>query len=275
MDRVNASVSDPNAASGFLGAAAILARGSIPVLAPGQVHLWLFELKGDAATLSTCRKLLSSDEAARADRFAFEHLRSEYTVAHGVLRHVLSLYTGQDGAEIRFDVSAAGKPSLRAAAAGHAMPLAFNLSHSRHRALLGLTLEPELGVDLEMERQQPDLLSVADSYFFRSEIAAIRAPALSRQQIEKFFEYWVAKEAVLKGEGRGLGFPLDRFEVSFSPLENSARVTSFDPHQLCHDWTVRLLKPAPGWHAAVALRGRAWGICPIPGDQPHSSEGCL
>lgn len=271
---VDASVSAPNVASGFLDSAAILVRSSIPTLAFGQVHLWPFELQGDSATLSACRKLLSSEEAARADRFAFEHLRIEYTVAHGVLRHVLSLYTGQQGAEIFFDLSATGKPNLRAPA-GHATPMAFNLSHSRHRALLGVTFEPELGVDLEMERQQLDLLSIADSYFFRSEIAAIRTPVLPRQQIEKFFKYWVAKEAVLKGEGHGLGFPLDRFEVNFSPLENAAQVTSFDPQQLRPDWTVRLFEPAPGWHAAVALRGCSWTVLPIAEDQPGISERCL
>ena len=89
--------------------------------------------------------------------------------------------------------------------------------------------------------------------------AAIRAeePALQRKQ---FFRYWVAKEAVLKGEGHGLGFPLDRFEIVLGHDAELATVASLEPQRLRQDWTVRLLNLQPGWPAAVALRGRDWEL---------------
>ncbi len=64
---------------------------------------------------------------------------------------------------------------------------------------------------------------------------------------------------MLKGEGIGLGFPLDSFAVRFN-LDNEceASVRSDDPARLGSDWIVRMLPSVYGWPAAVAARGTDW-----------------
>jgi 4'-phosphopantetheinyl transferase len=102
-------------------------------------------------------------------------------------------------------------------------------------------------------------LDIARYCFFGSERTAIEQ-ATAQDQRDTFLRYWVAKEAVLKGEGIGLGFPLDRFQVQFTPGSSSAIVVSFDTRQLASDWTIRMLPCDPGWFASVAVRGDSWKL---------------
>jgi 4'-phosphopantetheinyl transferase len=159
---------------------------------------------------------------------------------------------------LQFVAGAAGKPVLQTAAAEP--PLRFNLTHSDDRALLAVSRNLELGVDLERVRSNIEALSISRHYFFGSERAAIEA-APSSERDTVFFRYWVAKEAVLKAQGIGLGFPLDRFRIDFlPPPADTARIESFDPVNLQPDWTVRMLPCESGWLGAVAAPGADWVI---------------
>jgi 4'-phosphopantetheinyl transferase len=229
---------------------------------PHTVHVWAFVLDGPPALISRCRGLLSPEEQHRADRFVFERDRIRHTIAHGVLRHLLSRYCLSDSAtagdvtagSLRFNTTSAGKPSLQFPA----IPLQFNLTHSEDRALLAVSAGLELGVDLEQVRSNIEALDISRHYFFGSERDDI-ASATMEKRADTFFRYWVAKEAVLKAQGVGLGFPLDRFRVAFTD-SNSATVETLDPSRLAPGWHVRLLPCEPGWLGAVAAQGVDWDI---------------
>jgi len=233
-------------------------------VSPDTVHVWCFALAGTPETVARCRALLSQDECHRADRFVFERDRVRYTIAHAVMRHLLGHYCDLTPQSLRFNVTAAGKPSLP----GPGVPpasLHFNLSHSDDRALLGLSMSGEIGVDIEKVRTNIEALAISRHYFFGSERDAIEATS-EAQRHDMFFRYWVAKEAVLKAQGIGLGFPLDRFRVDFLADGTTAHIESFDAVALRNDWRVRLLPCEDGWHAAVAARGDSWSpiVCNLP-----------
>jgi len=235
----------------------LLAISSPASLEPNTVHVWSFALEGPPELVAHCRETLSAEERHRADRFVFERDRIRYTVAHAVLRHLLSRYCGEPPASLRFSAAAAGKPSLQSAT-----PLHFNLTHSDERALLAVG-QRELGVDLEKVRSNIEALAISRHYFFGSERDAIEsAPSPERDRL--FFRYWVAKEAVLKAQGIGLGFPLDRFRIEFRPDGETARVETFDPAALESSWTVRMLPCESGWLGAVAARGTEWVVRSLP-----------
>jgi len=173
------------------------------------------------------------------------------------LRRLLSLYCDSAPEALRFIAAVNGKPALQPVAG--AAPISFNLTHSHARALVGVSTGRQLGIDLEMLTPNTDTLSISRKYFFGSEREAIeRAPSPLRDST--FFRYWVAKEAVLKAEGIGLGFPLDRFRVDFLPGDVAARIETLDPAALSGDWTVRMLPCESGWLAAVAARGTDWHL---------------
>jgi len=245
---------------GFLEAVAprlVLGRRTAMHVAPGEVHVWAMTLDSDPDAIARCASCLSPEEAARAGRFATDRLRERHVLAHGFVRHVLARYRGVAPREIAFGARPEGKPFL--ADGG----VSFNLSHSHSRALLAVGDGRELGADVEQERPDVDAEAIAGSYFYRSEIEAILA-AQGQARRAAFFRYWVAKEAVLKGEGIGLGFPLDRFEVIFEGRD-TARIASHDAARMGPDWSVRMLSLGPGWPAAVAARGTAWRVL-APGD---------
>jgi 4'-phosphopantetheinyl transferase len=225
---------------------------------PDTVHVWAFSLEGSAHCVEACRSLLSADERERADRFAFPHLRSRYTVAHGVLRRLLGRYCGVPAETLQFSTAASGKPALLAAR-GDPYPIAFNLTHSEACGAVGITTRGPLGIDIEKVREEVDALAISRSYFFGTERTAI-ASAPPDSQTQAFFRYWVAKEAVLKAQGVGLGFPLDHFRVEFVADGTTGRIVTLDPGRLSGDWTVRELPLAPGWAGAVAAAGAGWAL---------------
>jgi len=240
-----------------LDPALLLASDGPLAASPDTVHVWAFALTGTPRQVDLCRDLLSPEERHRADRFVFERDRVRYTIAHAVMRHLLGRYCGLASQSLRFKVTAAGKPSLAGSETATA-PLHFNLTHSDDRALLGLSLAGEIGVDLEKVRTNIEALAISRHYFFGSERDAIEAAAAATHDL--FFRYWVAKEAVLKAQGIGLGFPLDRFRVAFRTDGTTAHIESFDSSALRADWQVRLLACESGWHAAVAARGNDWVV---------------
>lgn len=237
---------EPLAPRALLGADAPLRVGA------GSVHLWALQSQRgapDATTLrADCAALLDDAERARAARFRFEDHQHDYIVFHALLRALLARYLGAAPGELRFTQTAEGKPLLEG--------LAFNLSHSADRALLAVTAGEPVGADLELEREDLDALAIADRYFFGAELEAVRAAASVSAAAGRhsFFRHWVAKEAVLKGVGLGLGFPLDRFGVHFSAGRGSARIVSLDAGRVAPDWCLQMLEVGAGCPGAVALR---------------------
>ena len=223
------------------------------------LHVWAFTLDGTPALVEFCRASLSEAERQRADRFIFERDRIRHTIAHGVLRHLLSRYCHIAPESLQFTATSAGKPSLWIPGGSGTAAIQFNLTHSDERALLGVSTDRELGIDIEKVRSNIEALAISDRYFFGSERDAIQnAPSPSRDST--FFRYWVAKEAVLKAQGIGLGFPLDGFRVNFLPDGHAAYIDTLDPAALSGDWTVKMLSCDDGWHGAVAARGNDWHV---------------
>jgi 4'-phosphopantetheinyl transferase len=231
----------------------------------GSVQLWSFELRSDTALVARCRDLLSEPERLRADRFVFARDMARYVLAHAITRHILSLYAGVAPAVLSFEAGASGKPALSGPAA--AVHLSFNLSHSHDRALLAVSTQRELGCDLEKVRPEVSGRELSERYFSARECAVIDA-APADDLARTFFRHWVAKEAVLKAQGVGLGFDLHRFSVGFGPDGAEASVHSDDPERLRADWWVRMLDAGEGWAAAVCAQAGNWQLTVMRPDQP-------
>jgi 4'-phosphopantetheinyl transferase len=263
--------SKPPTAPGWpvLDAGAVLALNGPLRLQHARVHVWAFSLEAAPPVLEQCRQYLSPAERQRADRFVFPRDRLHHTVAHGIMRHLLGAYCDVRPESLEFDVNAAGKPRLKPRG-GPAEALQFNLTHSDDRAVLGVSDGRELGVDLEKIRSI-EAVEISRRFFFGSEREAIES-AVSERRESIFYRYWVAKEAVLKAQGIGLGFPLDHFRVEFLPDGNTARIETLDPSRLESAWTVKMLSCDAGWLGAVAARGADWDVKaegPVVTDPSH------
>jgi 4'-phosphopantetheinyl transferase len=157
-------------------------------------------------------------EAARAARFATAELQHRYLTAHGALRAILGRMTT---ARLEFALLEKGKPYLPLTP-----ELRFNLSRSHDRALIAVSCDVEVGVDIERIRPIPNYAEVANRFF----------PPDEDQPVDEadFFRHWTRIEALLKARGVGLygaGAPIDG------------------------DWTVEEIDGGEGFAGAVAAAG--------------------
>jgi 4'-phosphopantetheinyl transferase len=225
-------------------------------LSSDQVHIWQAHLDLPAELLAQLRATLSTDEQRRADRFHFERDRHRFTAGRGILRNILSRYSGIESALLEFSYSPRGKPALRSAPAGG--NLNFNLSHSGGLALYAVTRHRQIGIDLEMLRPMPDAEKIAERFFSTGESAALRnLPTTDKQ--EAFFLCWTRKEAYLKAVGQGLT-GLDEVEVSLTPGEPAKILSISGDVQQARRWSLQHLTPAPGCVGAVAVEGNGFSL---------------
>lgn len=156
-----------------------------------------------------------------------------YVVARGILRNLLSGFTGTEPRKLRFNYGAAGKPSLSQHDDIH-----FNISHSADLGLFAFSPDRPVGVDVENERPVRRLLDVAQRFMTEDELRTLaETPADMRNSA--FLRSWVVREARLKAEGKG---------VWSGNREGSSRLTH------------RLFSPRPNYVAAVAAADNDWRL---------------
>ena len=173
-------------------------------LAPGQAQIWFARLEEMRGRIPRYQALLDEEEQQRADRFRFPIDRERYIIGHGMLRMLLSRYTGIDPIEIRTGRGKHGKPFLPDRS------IHFNLSDTKDAVLIAFALDEEIGADLETVTRTVDHDAVADHYFTRREVEWINA---SEDRKRRFLELWTRKEAVLKASGVGIMDDLRVLEV--------------------------------------------------------------
>jgi len=211
------------------------------------VHVWSVDLNNEQA-INQYFKLLAEDEVERAAKFRFEKDRQHFVIARGVLRQVLSLYLAEKPDTIQFEYGKNGKPFLPK------KPLQFNLSHADEIALIGLTKEHEIGIDVEVINQKVEVERIAQHFFAKGEIESLMSLPKT-QRHEAFFNCWTRKEAFIKAIGDGLSFPLGQFEVTLKPDEKAELlVTHFDKKER-DKWSLFDLKIPQGYKAALAVKG--------------------
>jgi 4'-phosphopantetheinyl transferase len=233
----------------------VRAPSPAPELAPGRIHLWSLRLDPSPAAVAALEALLSPDERERAGRFRFDKHRRQYAVGRGALRTLLGTYLDRDPARIAFSYGPRGKPYLATLAASG---LQFNLSNSDERALIGLVLGREIGVDLEFAKPMPDCEEIAERFFSASEREVLRSLPAERKE-EAFFNCWTRKEAYLKAVGEGLAAPLDSFDVTLAPGEAPRMLTLEGDAERARRWFFADLRPAERYAGALAIEGEPEG----------------
>jgi len=185
------------------------------VLEAQTVHLWWISLDVTEENLQTFIAFLSESEKIKAERFKFPQHQRRYQAVHGILRILLSRYLNLDPAQINFTHSDRGKPYLTDDC--NPLNLQFNLSHSENMAIVGISCDRPIGVDLEKLRPMENSLQLAKRFFCPSEYALL-TQAIPEERDKLFFQFWTAKEAYLKATGEGISGGLNQVEIALNPL---------------------------------------------------------
>src|SRR5437868_11828076 len=121
-----------------------------PEISPNGLHIWRVSL--EVPWSWNFDEALSLDDRMRADRFRFESDRRRFCVARASLRLILGRYLKGKPGRLRFETGEYGKPFL--ADEKLSGGLCFNLSHSNQLALIAITRDREVGVDVEYMRSE-------------------------------------------------------------------------------------------------------------------------
>jgi 4'-phosphopantetheinyl transferase len=231
-----------------------------------EVHLWQASLDGRPADIF--ESFLSADELNRANRFHFTADRTHFIVARGLLRNLLAAYLGINCTELRFSYGAKGKPFLLL---DGQTQINFNLSHSHGRAAFAFSRGRELGVDLEYVKEDFEAELVANQFFSRSEVLALRAvPAELRNQA--FFNCWTRKEAYIKARGEGLSMPLDEFDVSLRPGEPAALLNNYREEREVGRWSMNAIPAPEDYVGALVVEGHDWQLKSFSLEKPGAPK---
>ena len=228
----------------------------LPALMMGEIDVWSITLDLPMAQVEALGAVLSADERDRASRFCFERDRRRYICARRALRALLAGHLGVGAEDVTFRYGSNGKPALSGQFEGR---FTFNVSHSGGLALVAISRNVEIGVDVEVVRPLDDAHELASRFFAPREAERLRALP-SHAVPSAFFACWTRKEAYLKAIGSGLAKPLDAFEVSFADDETAKLIVYGDEAETAR-WTVRGLAPAAGYAAALVTEGAAIVRC--------------
>ncbi len=224
----------------------------VVALKPGVVHLWRADLAIKENIYESLWPLLSEDEQVRALRFVFAKDRTHFVAARGALRCLLAEYLGIDATDIAFAYAQRGKPSI--VVEQNPVSLQFNVSHSHGQGLFAFGLGQELGVDIELIREDFAGLDVAKRFFSKDEQDRLLALPFALRT-EGFFNAWTRKEAFIKAVGEGLFHALDTFDVSLEPGQ-PARLLRFEGSvEKARGWCLADINVGGEFKAAVAVCG--------------------
>ncbi len=215
--------------------------------------MWLAGDELDPVGVAEALPLLDAGERERHGRFHFEHDRVRYLSAHALLRRTLSRYAGVDPSGWAFEIAPGGRPEL-APFAGWP-PLRFNLSHTRGLVACAVTVNLDVGVDVEQLRATRDLQGMARDVMSDTELGVFQALD-GHARVHRFYECWTAKEAYVKARGDGLRLPVRSIGVETGPSPSLVLGADLADDQA--QWQLECSTPTDGHCLAVALRhGRA------------------
>ncbi len=211
------------------------------------IEVWTIRLDVPDPLPDLAAASLAPDELERAAGYRNDTARRRYILSHAALRRILATHLNQPAPEIKFHTSPNGKPAI---AAANPARLEFNLTHSGALALVAVSQNAEVGIDVETLRPMRDAVAVARRFFSRREAAALEALDPSEQSAA-FLNLWTRKEAFVKATGLGIANMLARHEVSWDE-QAVLRSIDGDADQAAH-WSLHSFTPAAGFLAAVAV----------------------
>lgn len=172
----------------------------------GFVDVWSGDFPGKQVEEDavTC---LPANELQHAETIKNKVVRQQHLASRISLRKVLAYYLQMECRDIPIRRTEFGKPYL--AEPGYF----FNLSHSAERLAIAVSDVGELGLDIEQVRHRKNLPALARRCFATEEMSYWQN-MIADEQMRQFYQFWTAKEALVKAAGRGIALGLDQVVIN-------------------------------------------------------------
>ena len=241
----------------------IFRPSKLKVLQEG-VHLWTVTIAELNDLFTLLEGTLSSEECQRAYEYRFDRDRRNFILRRGALRSILSSYLDADPGEIRFLYGPYGKPEIKGRPTNE--NIKFNISHSGDFILYAVSIDREIGADIEQIRSINGRERIVSRFFTVSEQEALDAFD-EKEQLTAFYKWWTQKEAIIKALGTGLSCDITKFSVNINPIEPAAILDTQDDLKDIWGYQLTTLRSIPGYAGAVAVERQArennsrFGLC--------------
>ncbi len=190
------------------------------LMKPGQVHFFytiVNETIQNPRLTSYYHTVLSKPDRRKINRFIFKKDKTTCLATRALVRFVLSRYSNIPPKDLQFIKNKYGKPKLKSK---HGKPpLQFNISHSGRITACAVTLNQEIGIDVEDVSRKVNL-NIADRFFSEKESSYLKSLP-DHLKTQSFLEIWTLKEAYIKAKGMGLSIPLNKFSFEIQGEKTS------------------------------------------------------
>jgi 4'-phosphopantetheinyl transferase len=190
--------------------------------------------------------MLSVEESARAYAIRSALRRRQFLATRAVVRVQIGRILEIDPAHVSLRYGRWGKPEV-ADPRGSAPQ--FNVAHSGDLAVVVLARDSVVGVDIERVRADRAWNKLLERICKPPELAEAQEEA-GRLGVRGFYDRWVAKEAVLKALGCGLGVSPAEVRL-WRGVDDALSISAVAPYTstVCE----LSLIPIPGYAAALAV----------------------
>lgn len=167
---------------------------------------------------------ITPEDHTNAARYRTESGQIRSLAARALLRALLNATTGISGRSWILKL----RPDGRTVASANELNIQprVSVSHSLSRVACAVSLNGNIGVDIEHCRRDRDFLSLAEFAFADPEINAVRENGASA-----FYRIWTMREAVAKASGLGLFATLGCCTIASAPSSGSTNSIVVLNHQ--------------------------------------------
>jgi len=196
--------------------------------------------------------LLEEHEIERSKRFHFEHDRLSYIAAHALMRTLLTKWSDIAPSDWRFEKGTHGKPE--AIIPDGSPTFRVNIAHTRGMVAGAVTVDNDLGVDIEWLGRKNDIDALAQRVLTEEEREQIAKTPLNQKQ-RTFLTFWTLKEAYVKAIGKGLSKSLDSFYFDLVSLKINFKTEreGFDGDNPAH-WRIEHIVPGDNHLISIAAQ---------------------
>lgn len=201
----------------------------ISQLSTQTIDIWPFRLDESPNRIEMLMEWLPPHEKSMQYRGVVPEIGIRAAVARAGLRRILSRYLGKAPSSLNFEAGDHGKPRLDSG------QLSFNLAHSASLAIVVVTLENRIGVDLELIRDSIDVDRLAVRCFSAVELERWKTLQDS-EKLQVFFDAWTRKEAFLKALGDGMSKAMNSIECDLESDSGCGLISMNIPGESAENW---------------------------------------
>ncbi|XP_051150411.1 uncharacterized protein LOC127264885 [Andrographis paniculata] len=198
---------------------------AVELPAPREAHLWYVKPSevSDESLLRQYLDILSPGEKEDISRMREEKLQKNALLARTLVRTTIARYQINppiNPKSLKFRRNIHGKPEVEWPFSNDLRPppLHLNISHTSSLIACGVTVNSQIGVDMEEKDRslRHSVIALARRYFTQDEVNFLEDISDPQIQRMEFIKLWTLKEAYVKALGKGFsGAPFKTFSIRF------------------------------------------------------------